>query len=243
MFDPLAHVPDAGSDLLPVPAELPQPDAALRNLATVLAHRLRGLVTSIEGFNDLLIDSLASHEQRDLALRIFESTVSIERILTDLKRYGRPVEPVPQRLPATHVVRETLNMLGDDLVDKLVIAQQIDGDVVLEVDAVLIQQALLVLLHNAAEATRGEGEIEFGSHAAGAGRVRFYVRNPGVIELDNAATAVFTPFYTTKAHNLGVGLSLARGIAEAHGGTVELVENSLETGIVFALELPVAAAG
>ncbi|WP_369407473.1 ATP-binding protein [Rhodothermus marinus] len=52
------------------------------------------------------------------------------------------------------------------------------------------------------------------------------------------AEQIFVPFFTTKAQNLGIGLPIARRIAEAHGGTVYLANNDPDAGICMALILP-----
>ena len=62
--------------------------------------------------------------------------------------------------------------------------------------------------------------------------------NDGAIELEEAEVHVFRPFFTTKANNLGVGLSLARRIVKAHGGSLLLAANSPEEGTCFSLTLP-----
>ncbi len=71
------------------------------------------------------------------------------------------------------------------------------------------------------------------------GTTRFNVSNQGTINLDEAANQVFKPFFTTKTQNLGIGLSMARRIAEAHGGTLYLAANDQIQGTCFTLELPV----
>jgi len=48
---------------------------------------------------------------------------------------------------------------------------------------------------------------------------------------------LFTPFVTTKTNGLGVGLTIARTIVEAHGGTIDAREN-LDEGATFTVTLP-----
>ena len=72
----------------------------LGDFTQVLTHRIRNLLASIEGFTDLLTDTLGSREQRELALRILESTARIEFVLDDLQYYSQPVRiaTIPVRL-------------------------------------------------------------------------------------------------------------------------------------------------
>ncbi len=216
----------------------------LKHLAQVLAHRIRGLVTGIEGYTDLLIDTLATREQRDLALRILESAVRIERVLADLQRYGRDVRPVMRSLPVRTVLDELAAALDDDDLERIGFDVKVGKDVLLRVDPVLLRQALLILVQNALDATRNGGSILFSIEGDLPDRsLCFVVQNDGVIPFEDAETKVFSPFFTTKAHNLGVGLTLARRIVQAHGGTLRLATNDPQTGTRFVLTLPAHEAG
>ena len=62
---------------------------------------------------------------------------------------------------------------------------------------------------------------------------------PGVSE--DAAKKIFDPFYSTKDHGMGMGLSIVRTIVEAHHGQIELAKGDEATnGAVFRVKLPLA---
>jgi signal transduction histidine kinase len=104
-----------------------------------------------------------------------------------------------------------------------------------------LQQVVLNLLVNAMEAMGGPdtpGRIVVVRTACG---------EPGTVEVavQDAGTGVvadgqiFEPFYTTKADGLGMGLSIARSIIEAHGGRI-WVENNSTGGATFRFALAAA---
>lgn len=213
-------------------------DESVVHLALVLAHRLRGLVASIEGFTDLLVDTLNTTEQRDLAFKIMEGASRIESVLADLQLYGESLEPVMLPVRVDELLRDLLVPLADEDRSRIELdAEPGSGARMLLADPFLLRQALLVLIQNALDATRHEGGIRVISSASDDG-VDFHISNDGFIDLDDAEESVFIPFYTTKAHNLGVGLSIARRIVRMHEGTLALTRNDADDGTCFTLTLP-----
>lgn len=212
--------------------------ASARRLAQVLAHRLGGLVTGIEGFTDLLADSLATPDQRELALKIMEGASRMESILTDLQRYGEPLKPVMLPVRTHEVLDDLLIPLPDDDRARIEVDEYVDGPTgMLTADPFQLRQALLALLQNALEATRRNARVRM-EVSRREDAVCFEVWNEGTIALDHAEEIVFIPFFTTKVHNLGVGLSIARRIAWNHHGTLELTSNSVKEGTRFCLRIP-----
>jgi nitrogen fixation/metabolism regulation signal transduction histidine kinase len=120
-------------------------------------------------------------------------------------------------------------------------------DVVLQIDADQIEQALINLVRNAADASlspdavgEGHAEVAISWQIAGAEVVIAVLDNgPG---LSNASN-LFVPFYTTKPGGTGIGLVLAQQIAQAHRGSVQLANRT--DGVVGCeadLRLPLSVA-
>ena len=106
-----------------------------------------------------------------------------------------------------------------------------------------IQQVLINLVLNAMDAVAGlEPErrvVEIASEEVG-GRVRVSVRERGKGITAEDLPKVFDSFYSTKPHGMGLGLSIARTIVEAHGGRIFAERNAGE-GATFTFELPLWA--
>lgn len=86
------------------------------------------------------------------------------------------------------------------------------------VDLLQVEQVLLNLLRNAAEAMPAGGEITLAASTDGAGGVTVIMRDSGPGFPAEFVADKFPPLTSSKPEGLGVGLSLCRSIVEAHGG-------------------------
>ncbi len=220
--------------------ELPDDESLLR-FSQILTHRLGGLVAGIEGYALLLSETLSTKEQRDLLRSILDGAARMETVLTDLYLYSQSRRPSAAPLRVCDLTNDVVAALEDAEERKVRIeTEPAAADRLLRADPFLLGQAILALVRNALEAAGPGREILVKSRLEG-DHVCFDVRNEGTIDVERPETTIFVPFYTTKAQNLGVGLSIAHRIAESHGGSLKLTANSPEEGTRFTLSIPVDA--
>ncbi|MCU1261724.1 MAG: hypothetical protein JWO80_4609 [Bryobacterales bacterium] len=109
-------------------------------------------------------------------------------------------------------------------------------------DRVQFQQVILNLLLNAVEATsemtRGPREVLLTSQALGPDQVLITVRDSGVGIDSGKEEQIFSPFVTSKAGGMGMGLPISRSIIQRHGGQLWAKANE-ELGATFQFSLPV----
>jgi signal transduction histidine kinase len=109
--------------------------------------------------------------------------------------------------------------------------------VVISADADQLEQLLINLVRNAADATlETGGAVQVGWSRRGA-QLEVWVIDDG-LGLPNTAN-LFVPFFTTKPGGSGIGLVLSRQIAEAHGGELTLQNRSDARGCEARLRLPI----
>jgi C4-dicarboxylate-specific signal transduction histidine kinase len=112
-------------------------------------------------------------------------------------------------------------------------------------DRVQLQQVILNLLLNAADAMAGIEDrprtLRVQTRMEGGATIKLLVRDSGV-GLDPAAIEkLFQPFHTTKAHGLGIGLAISRSIIESHKGQLWAMPND-GPGATFGFSIPRAPA-
>lgn len=110
------------------------------------------------------------------------------------------------------------------------------------VDKIQIQQVIVNLMRNAVEAMEQSPRRELTVEtelAAGADQVTVRIIDSGPGLAPEVAERLFQPFVTTKAHGMGVGLSICRSIIEGHGGLLVAKPNA-SGGTVFSFSLPLA---
>lgn len=213
---------------------------SLSDFSLVVSHRIGSLLSSIEGYTDLVLSSLENKEDRDNAFRILEGANRIGGILEDVKHYQESltlrIEPVDVRV----MVDKTLILLADSEVDRLSFECDIPTQVLAKIDQTRITQALLSVLRNAFEATAtSKLPVSFSVQANQNNKtILFKILNPLPIAEKRIRTQLFNPFFTTKAANLGLGLTMARRIFRAHGGDIQLTSGELEAVTEFSCTLP-----
>jgi signal transduction histidine kinase len=157
----------------------------------------------------------------------------------------RKAPPEMRTLALNDVAREVLDLVGGDARRRGVVLQaELDAALPpIRGDRVLLQQALLNLVLNGMEAieqsANGDRRIVVRTVPAGDAAVELVVEDSGPGIPAERLPQLFESFFTTKKDGMGLGLSIVRSIAEAHGGRIE-AGNGGASGAVFRLRLPAA---
>ena len=199
--------------------------SAWRNLIRVLTHEIMNTLTPVTSLAQTTVTMLHETEATD---DIREAVTTIARrsegLMNFVSRY-RELLKVPQPEPETVRVLDALNSVTALMANELG-GVRLDIDVVpasLEVyaDRQLLDQVLINLVRNAADATRDIDSPEMRLSAKldfGRVIIRITDNGPGIPE--EIVDQIFVPFFTTRRTGSGIGLSLSRQIMTAHCGEI-----------------------
>jgi two-component system sensor histidine kinase KdpD len=216
------------------------------SLLSAVSHDLRTPLAVITGAATSLRDDasgVSEGQRRELVDTICEEAERLERLVGNLLDMTRleagGVTLKREWVPLEEVLGAALGRLEGKLRGREVSTALPDDLPLLSVDPVLLEQLLVNLLENAAKYTPQGSPIEVGARVeGGAVIVEVCDRGPGIPE--GARDEIFQKFYRGShvgISGVGLGLPICRGIAEAHGGTIEARDRA-GGGAMFRVSLP-----
>ena len=214
--------------------------ASLGSLAAGVAHEIRNPLSSIKGFATWFRERYRDNpEDRETAEVMIREVDRLNRVITQLLEFARPLtmDRVPTPLPA--VIRHALKMVEGEARKKGV-ALETDlsaevGEVPLDADR--MTQVFLNLCLNAIAAMEAGGVLRVSLARRDERTVRITVADTGIGIPKEDLPRVFDPYFTTRSSGTGLGLAIVHKIVEAHGGEVRL-ESEPGKGTTAILLLP-----
>ena len=207
---------------------------------------MRTPLASITGAVSSLLENeetLDRSDRHDLAQLAYEEARRLNRQISNLLDMTRlesgAVKVVKEWQSLEEVIGSALNLLTDHLADHSVRVSLPDDMPLVPFDSLLIGQVFANLLENAAKYTPPGTVIEITARVDGNGAaVEVADRGPGLPPGEEQH--VFDKFYRASpqtARGIGLGLTICRGIIEAHGGRI-WAENRVGGGAIFRFTLP-----
>jgi|GEM_PF-1364871 len=216
---------------------------AMNAMAATLAHELNQPLTAASNY---LVGSrrrLKSGTSEEIEQGMVAAEQQVHLAADIIRRVREMVANPPKAVaavPLSHIVDDALALLSvASAYPALGVTSTIAADAkAVKGDRIQIQQVMVNLIRNACDATSGRAdpEIVISSRRASAGSVTVSVSDngPGFSQPDGER---FSPFATTKASGLGLGLSISRTIIESHGGRI-WTEDREEGGARVCFTLP-----
>jgi len=215
--------------------------ATLGELAAGLAHEIRNPLAGIAGVLDIASRDLPDTSPARVVIEdAKQEAVQINRILTELLDTARPKPPQFRVIDIAGTAEHAVMFARQQAITKRVsIEFEVQNALPpVEHDPAQINQVLLNLLLNAIQSMDKPGVIGVTLRQDDDDVVTITVSDQGKGIAAEHLPNIFRPFFTTKGHGTGLGLSLARRIVESHGGAIK-VQSAPGEGTQFTVELPI----
>ena len=226
---------------------------AIGTLAGGIAHDFNNLLMGIQGNASLMLMNIDStHPHCERLKNIQKQVQRAARLTSNLLGYARKGKYEVKRIDLNQLVEETSDTFGRTRKEITIHRELADDLFAVEADQGQIEQVLLNLYVNAADAMPGGGELILTTMNTTYEDMkdRLYDAKPGKyvlltitdtgVGMDQKTTErIFDPFFTTKEMGRGTGLGLASayGIIKGHGGYID-VESKKGHGTSFNIYLP-----
>ena len=222
--------------------------SVLGELSGTLAHELNQPLAAIGNYAHSLIrridnQRLTPEAAREAASEMAGQAERAAGVLSRIRAFAKKRVAQRQAVDPVALVHEAVALFRGMQVHAppVAVVDELPAGTLLTVDALQIQQVLLNLLKNGWDATRhlpAARQRLAVSLRGDAHSVRIAVRDHGDALLPEQQSHLFEPFFTTKADGMGLGLSICRSIAEAHGGRLDAGAADDGPGLQFTLTLP-----
>ena len=197
------------------------------NLATMgrmvagIAHEIRNPLSIIKTSAERIRKQYGVEDE--MFAYITEEVDELNRILTGYLNFARSEPQETGLYPLQKIVLRSLLLIESDASGAgITITHDLPvRDLMIECDDKRMQQALLNLLLNAVQAVETGGRIDISLRSTDGRAILSIADNGHGIE-EKQMKEIFKPFYTTKKHGSGLGLSIVSNIVEAHNGTVSI---------------------
>ena len=240
--------------------------ASLGEMAANVAHEVRNPLASIKTSMQMVLDDLvedipgvgsdADAEQvdgmRDSVRVVLKEVERLDSIVRDLLLFSRPRSLHPVECSAVEVCERVLSLLAARCAEANVVVHRVylDAQPAL-VDVAQLEQVLLNLCINALQSMNEGGILTISCQVKrktasdvltqAHSELEIAVSDTGTGIPSDQIERIFQPFYTTKAHGIGLGLPISRRLIEDHHGTLT-VESQPGYGATFTIQLPLPGA-
>jgi two-component system, NtrC family, sensor histidine kinase HydH len=216
--------------------------AAMGRAVSSLAHDMKTPLIAIGGFTNWV----KKHTEADSPCQeklniVIGETMRLENMVKDMLDFSRPLELHPSEEDLGSILTECLTVI-EGMAEERKVSIRIESPENIPsaiLDAMKMKQVLINLIMNAVQASPEGESVIVSSHRTDKELIIDVSDRGCGIPVDKIES-IFIPFFTTKREGTGLGLSTARKIVEAHGGHMEIVNNS-ENGITFRIVIPIAS--
>ena len=223
--------------------ELSRRMAAIGQLTSGVGHEVKNPINAIVVHLELLRNKMNAQDSPAFRhLDVIQNEIQrLDRVVQTLVDFSRPVELKLHDQDLRQVVNAVLMLASVEFEtrDVRVINEQPSHPIIAKIDADLMQQALLNVVLNGAQAMITGGTLRV-RLVEDSRWVSLSVTDQGEGIPDEVRSKIFNLYFTTKKEGSGIGLAMTYRIVQLHNGQID-VESRLGQGTTFTLKIPVAS--
>ncbi|GIW82301.1 MAG: hypothetical protein KatS3mg105_4108 [Gemmatales bacterium] len=197
---------------------------ALAEFAAGAGHEINNPLAVISGQAQYLLHREADADKRAALQKIIGQAERIHAVLTELRQFARPPQPVKARLEAGELIRDVVSGFAEQAGQKRIAIQTagVSAPVWCHADGKILRTALACLVRNAIEAAPEGGWVSVRLNSCKPDVLEFVVEDNGISPTLAQAEHLFDPFYSGRSagRGRGLGLSTAWQLARVHDGDV-----------------------
>jgi len=211
--------------------------AAVGQVAAMVGHDLRNPLTGISAaayYVKAKLDQKTNERTIEMLELIEKNVQYANKIISDLMEYSIEIRLETTETDPKSVIGEALSLVQTPKHIKVVDATQHEPKI--EVDMEKIKRTFINIIKNAFEAMPTAGTLTVKSQRSG-DDVEIAFTDTGTGMTQDVIEKLWTPFLTTKAKGMGLGLPVCKRIVEAHGGKIS-AKSSVGKGTTFTVTIP-----
>ena len=211
--------------------------ADVGQLAARMAHEVRNALASVRGAAQMLEEGVKSPDGSDWTKVIMTEVDGLSKLTAEMLDFARPVQPLYAELSVTDLVRTMLEVEQLEGTSQHINFQlDLKDDVpTIESDESMLRQAIRNIINNARDSMNAGGSLKVRCFKDSRYVIVEVEDSGGGIAQDHLAN-IFRPFYTTKVHGTGLGLTHVEKILDMLGGRAEARNG--DSGAIFSLRIP-----
>jgi len=212
--------------------------AAIGEMAAGIAHEIKNPLASMSGSVQLLKNEIGNTPMAQKLMQIvLRETDRLTALANDFLLFAHPGPGKKKAIELSSSIEEILELFQQDPLcrNRIKVVRHLVPETWTEIDPGHMRQIFWNLLLNAAEAIDGSGRIEV-SMKVGRELVHVAIKDNGCGISEENSKDIFNPFFSTKAHGSGLGLSIVHRLVECYDGHIE-VQSREGSGATFILSL------
>jgi PAS domain S-box-containing protein len=211
--------------------------ALLGEMSAGIAHEFKNSIATISGYAQISASETDPETLHGYTREILKESQALAAMVTDFLNFARPMNASINEVDLVSLVRSVSADIHNTRPGNYSVSFEARTEATVPCDPTLMRQSILNLLINAVEALDGNGRINIELTEAQRDHVRLMVEDTGRGIPSHQLAKIFIPFFTTKPHGTGLGLSLVQKIVIAHNGKIE-VQSTEGKGTRFIITLP-----